>query len=92
MRIFLSYRREDASAWAGRLNDALARRFGEANIFQDVVAVLPAQQKVHAAQIVDIYQNQRSNAYVHVEPADVAVGFFQEPRRFGRPVRRSMPI
>jgi hypothetical protein len=42
-RIFLSYRREDASAWAGRLHDALAREFGERNIFQDVVAVRPGQ-------------------------------------------------
>ena len=39
MRIFLSYRREDSSAWAGRLRDALSARFGEDNIFQDVVAV-----------------------------------------------------
>lgn len=44
MRIFLSYRREDASAWAGRLRDALAAQFGEANIFQDVAAVRPGQK------------------------------------------------
>lgn len=43
MRFFVSYRREDSSAWAGRLRDALAVRFGEANIFQDVVAVRPGQ-------------------------------------------------
>ena len=43
MRIFLSYRREDSSAWAGRLRDALSARFGEDNIFQDVVAVQPGQ-------------------------------------------------
>ena len=43
MRIFLSYRREDSSAWAGRLHDALAARFGERNIFQDVVAVGPGE-------------------------------------------------
>lgn len=36
MRIFLSYRREDSSAWAGRPHDTLAARFGEQNIFQDV--------------------------------------------------------
>ena len=51
MRIFLSYRREDASAWAGRLNDALARRFGEANIFQDVVAVHPGQDFTDAVDV-----------------------------------------
>jgi hypothetical protein len=43
MRIFLSYRREDSSAWAGRLHDSLATRFGERNIFQDVVAVGPGE-------------------------------------------------
>jgi hypothetical protein len=43
MRIFLSYRREDSSAWAGRLRDALSARFGKDNIFQDVVAVQPGQ-------------------------------------------------
>jgi TIR domain len=43
LRIFLSYRRDDSSAWAGRLRDALAARFGEENIFQDVVAVRPGQ-------------------------------------------------
>jgi hypothetical protein len=41
LRIFLSYRRDDSSAWAGRLRDALAARFGDRNIFQDVVAVRP---------------------------------------------------
>jgi TIR domain len=43
MRIFLSYRREDSAAWAGRLHDSLAAQFGEENIFQDVVAVRPGQ-------------------------------------------------
>jgi hypothetical protein len=39
MRIFLSYRREDSSAHAGRLCDALVRQFGQSNVFQDVVAI-----------------------------------------------------
>jgi TIR domain len=39
MRIFLSYRREDAAAWAGRLHDSLAASFGDQNIFQDVTAI-----------------------------------------------------
>jgi hypothetical protein len=43
MRIFLSYRREDSSAWAGRLHDLLSDRFGERNIFQDVTAVGPGE-------------------------------------------------
>jgi hypothetical protein len=41
MRIFLSYRREDSAAWAGRLHDSLAARLGESSIFQDVVAIRP---------------------------------------------------
>src|SRR3954453_4087211 len=51
MRIFLSYRREDASAWAGRLSDTLSRRFGEGNVFQDVVAVLPGQDFTDAVKV-----------------------------------------
>jgi hypothetical protein len=43
MRIFLSYRREDAAAWAGRLHDSLADHLGERNIFQDVVAIRPGE-------------------------------------------------
>ena len=43
MRIFLSYRRDDAAAWAGRLHDSLAARFGEQNIFQDVAAIRPGE-------------------------------------------------
>jgi len=43
VRIFLSYRREDSSAWAGRLHDALADRFGERNVFQDVEAIRPGE-------------------------------------------------
>src|SRR5262249_30636629 len=43
MRIFVSYRREDASAWAGRLSDALAARFGEQNVFHDVVTLRPGE-------------------------------------------------
>ena len=36
LRIFLSYRREDASGHAGRLYDALVDRFGPDNVFMDV--------------------------------------------------------
>ena len=41
MHAFLSYRREDSSAWAGRLRDSLAARFGPERVFQDVVAISP---------------------------------------------------
>ena len=50
MRVFISYRREDASAWAGRLRDALAAQFGEENIFQDVATVRPGQKFTDAIE------------------------------------------
>ena len=39
--IFLSYRRDDASAVAGRLYDSLARRFPRSVIFRDIDAIRP---------------------------------------------------
>jgi hypothetical protein len=41
LRIFLSYRREDASGHAGRLYDALAANFGEPNVFIDIDTIDP---------------------------------------------------
>jgi hypothetical protein len=41
MRVFLSYRRDDSSPWTGRLRDALAARFGDDGVFQDVTGVRP---------------------------------------------------
>ncbi len=35
-RVFISYRREECAAHAGRLYDAMAARFGEGNVFMDV--------------------------------------------------------
>jgi len=35
-KIFISYRREDTSAHAGRLYDSMAAEFGEENVFMDV--------------------------------------------------------
>ncbi len=43
MRIFLSYRRDDAVAWAGRLYDALAAQFDQRNLWQDVTTVRPGE-------------------------------------------------
>lgn len=42
-RIFLSYRRDDTRHVAGRLFDRLAKRFGAANVFIDVVAIEPGR-------------------------------------------------
>ena len=44
MRIFLSYRRDDSAPRAGRLRDALAARFGDDSIFQDIVAIAPGDR------------------------------------------------
>ena len=34
--IFISYRRDDSQAWAGRLYDALRRTFGPSRVFRDI--------------------------------------------------------
>ena len=52
MRVFLSYRRDDAAPWAGRLSDALAAQFGEGSVFLDVTGVRPGSSfgdEIHAA-------------------------------------------
>jgi YVTN family beta-propeller protein len=35
-KVFISYRREETAAYAGRLYDAMAPRFGDRNVFMDV--------------------------------------------------------
>lgn len=35
-QVFISYRREDSAAYAGRIYDAMVGRFGEDNVFMDV--------------------------------------------------------
>ncbi len=40
--IFISYRRDDAPAYAGRLYDRLASHFGKARVFMDVEGIEPA--------------------------------------------------
>lgn len=42
-RIFISYRRQDSAAYAGRIGDRLVRRYGKPNIFVDVDRILPGQ-------------------------------------------------
>jgi len=41
--IFISYRRQDAPGYAGRLYDSLAGHFGEGTIFMDIGAIQPGQ-------------------------------------------------
>lgn len=47
-RIFICYRREDASGHAGRLRDALAARFGSHEIFRDIETIGPGEDFVLA--------------------------------------------
>ena len=47
-RIFISYRREDAAADAGRLADHLSARFGRDRIFLDVDTIAPGTDFVQA--------------------------------------------
>ena len=46
--IFLSYRRADTIAYAGRLADALEARFGKGSVFQDIEAIAPGSNFAEA--------------------------------------------
>jgi len=39
MAIFISYRREDASGWAGRLQEELSRAFSTSEVFYDLGSI-----------------------------------------------------
>ena len=49
-RVFVSYRRSDSDAYAGRLGDWLRQAFGSKNVFTDVDSILPGQDWVHAVE------------------------------------------
>jgi TIR domain len=82
MRIFLSYRREDSAAWAGRLHDSLAARFGERSIFQDVVAVQPGEDFTDA---IDRALSQSEAALVVIGPRWLTVTDAEGARRLDQP-------
>jgi hypothetical protein len=48
--VFISYRRGDASGYAGRLREALDRRLGEGQVFRDADAIEPGQDFVQAIE------------------------------------------
>jgi hypothetical protein len=48
--VFISYRRADTSADAGRLYDALRRRYGRDSVFMDVDSIRPGQDWVDAVE------------------------------------------
>ena len=43
MNLFVTYRREDSAAYAGRLHDLLVEEFGDDHVFQDVAAIDPGE-------------------------------------------------
>ena len=47
-RIFISYRRDDAAGYAGRIEEALERRFGRGTVFRDVLDIAPGDDFVAA--------------------------------------------
>lgn len=57
--VFISYRRDDAAAYAGRLYDGLRERYGNEHVFMDVDRIQPGEnfaavieRSVHAADVV----------------------------------------
>jgi hypothetical protein len=51
-KIFISYRREDSSAWTGRLYDRLFQHFSQNEIFMDVDTIEPGVDFVEAIEEV----------------------------------------
>jgi len=49
-KIFISYRRDDTAAWAGRMFDHLKQPFGSANIFMDVDTIRPGADFVEVLE------------------------------------------
>ncbi len=47
-RVFISYRRDDAAGYAGRLEEALERRLGHGSVFRDVLDIAPGADFVAA--------------------------------------------
>lgn len=47
-RIFISYRRDDAAGYAGRLEEALEKRLGRGTVFRDVLDIPPGEDFVAA--------------------------------------------
>jgi hypothetical protein len=46
--IFISYRRQDTAAYAGRIYDRLAAKYGDHNVFMDIDRIEPGQDFVDA--------------------------------------------
>jgi len=69
-RIFLSYRREDSSGYAGRIFDALTESFGRGAVFMDIDTLAPGQDFIQA---IDDALRQCRVALVLIGPSWLAV-------------------
>ena len=69
--IFISYRREDSIAYAGRLFDRLADRFGEERIFMDIdtmkVGLDFVEQIQNAVQSCDVLIAVIGKSWVNIQ-------------------------
>lgn len=56
-RVFISYRRDDAAGYAGRLEESLERRLGRGSVFRDVGDIAPGEDFVHVirARLADAH-------------------------------------
>jgi hypothetical protein len=70
-RIFISYRREDSIAYAGRLFDRLADRFGEKQIFMDIdtmkVGLDFVEQIEQAVQACDVLIAVIGQSWINIQ-------------------------
>lgn len=55
MRVFISYRRDDAAGYAGRLEESLERRLGRGSVFRDIGDITPGEDfvRVIRARLAD---------------------------------------
>src|SRR4051794_24243491 len=77
-RIFISYRREDAAADAGRLADHLSQRFGRDRVFLDVNAIDPGADFV---QVLHSALDQTAAVLIVIGPRWVTVSAADGTRR-----------
>jgi hypothetical protein len=77
MRVFVTYRRVDSAAYAGRLHDALVEEFGEDNVFQDVSAIVPGEDFTAA---IDAALDEADAVLVVIGPNWLSPGPSGSPR------------
>jgi TIR domain len=77
MRVFVTYRREDSAAYAGRLHDSLIDEFGDDHVFQDVSAIDPGEDFEVA---IDSALDDADAALVVIGPRWLAPGAEGTPR------------